>query len=152
MKKMYLLLALIFFFANQVKGAKNVDARDGKTCFYMSDTDDVSLSDCVDRRLSYMASTYGDNDQESDGKYYDKCCYIRAMLNGNYLYGCIGLERNETIDIVDSINLGEKQLSRLYRANGDIEEGQDFKVYSMDCKASYIKYLASVFMLFFLLF
>ena len=152
MKKMYLLLALIFIFANQAKGAKNVGARDGLPCDSISDTNDVSVSDCADRRLSKSASEAEDSDQDGNGKYYDKCCYMRAMYNGEVVNSCIGLDRNDTIDIVDSINLGEKQLSKYLRSIGVIEEGQDFKIYSIDCKASYIKYLASVFMLFFLLF
>ncbi len=98
----------------------------------MTDSNDIFLSDCVDRKLSHS------DDSDGDIKYYDKCCYIRAMVNGSYVYGCIGLDRNETIDIVDTINL--------------IEEGQNLKIYSIDCKASYIKYFASVFMIFFLLF
>ena len=153
MKKMYLLLALIFIFANQVKGAKNVGARDGLPCDSISDTNDVSVSDCADRRLSKDAfEDDGYTDQDINGKYYDKCCYIRAKLQGSYIYGCIGLGRNETIDVIDYINLEEKRFSKYLRAEGEIEEGQDFKIYSIDCKASYIKYLASVFMLFFLLF
>ena len=152
MKKMYLLLALIFIFANQVKGAKNVGARDGLPCDSLEDND-VSVSDCADRRLSKDAfEDDGYTDQDINGKYYDKCCYMRAMYNGEVVNSCIGLDRNDTIDIVDSINLGEKQLSKYLRSIGEIEEGQDFKIYSIDCKASYIKYLASVFMLFFLLF
>ena len=153
MKKMYLLLALIFIFANQVKGAKNVGARDGLPCDSISDTNDVSVSDCADRRLSKDAfEDDGYTDQDINGKYYDKCCYIRAKLQGSYIYGCIGLGRNETIDVIDYINLEEKQSSKYLRSIGLIEEGQDFKIYSIDCKASYIKYFVSVFMLFFLLF
>ena len=153
MKKMYLLLALIFIFANQVKGAKNVGARDGLPCDSFSLTNDVTVSDCADRRLSQDASKKdGYTDQDINGKYYDKCCYMRAKLQGRYIYGCIGLGRNETIDVIDYINLEEKRFSKYLRAEGEIEEGQDFKIYSIDCKASYIKYLASVFMLFFLLF
>jgi len=153
MKKMYLLLALIFIFANQAKGAKNVGARDGLPCDSFSLTNDVTVSDCADRRLSQDASERdGYTDQDINGKFYDKCCYMRAMLQGRYIYGCIGLERNETIDTIDYINLEEKQSSKYLRSIGLIEEGQDFKIYSIDCKASYIKYFVSVFMLFFLLF
>ena len=153
MKKMYLLLALIFIFANQAKGAKNVGARDGLPCDSFSFTNDVTVSDCADRRLSQDASEGdGYTDQDINGKFYDKCCYMRAMLQGRYIYGCIGLERNETIDTIDYINLEEKQSSKYLRSIGLIEEGQDFKIYSIDCKASYIKYFVSVFMLFFLLF
>ena len=153
MKKMYLLLALIFIFANQAKGAKNVGARDGLPCDSFSLTNDVTVSDCADRRLSQDASeSDGYTDQDINGKFYDKCCYMRAMLQGRYIYGCIGLERNETIDTIDYINLEEKQSSKYLRSIGLIEEGQDFKIYSIDCKASYIKYFVSVFMLFFLLF
>ena len=121
-------------------------------CDYLLDTDDISLSDCVDRRLSYRASTYGDNDQESDGKYYDKCCYIRAMIGGTVFYGCSGLNRNETMDIVEAIKLHEKQMSQSFKLIDFLKEGQDVKIYSLNCKASFIKFLASVFMLFFLLF
>ena len=144
---------MIFIFANQAKGAKNVGARDGLPCDSFSLTNDVTVSDCADRRLSQDASERdGYNDQDINGNFYDKCCYMRAMLQGRYIYGCIGLERNETIDTIDYINLEEKQSSKYLRSIGLIEEGQDFKIYSIDCKASYIKYFVSVFMLFFLLF
>ena len=113
MKKMYLLLALLFIFANQAKGAKNVGARDGLPCDSFSLTNDVTVSDCADRRLSQDASERdGYTDQDINGKFYDKCCYMRAMLQGRYIYGCIGLERNETIDVIDYINLEEKRFSK----------------------------------------
>ena len=122
-------------------------------CDYLLDTDDISLSDCVDRRLSKSATYYdGKNDQDGNGQYYDKCCYIRAMIGGTFFYGCSGLNRNETMDIVEAIKLHEKQMSQSFKLIDFLKEGQDVKIYSLNCKASFIKFFASVFMLFFLLF
>ena len=116
-------------------------------CFAQSTTNNFTVSDCVDRQL-----THKDLDDVDDGGYYDKCCYFRAMIKGTYYYGCIGLDRDGTIDVIDSINEAEEQLAKLIREDGLISEGNAVKVYSLDCKASYIKYFVSAFMLFALLF
>ena len=152
MKKMYLLLALILFFTNQVKGYKNVDAReDQKPCFELStSSSDFSVSDCVDRKLSHGDLAIDDDD--NDGRNYDKCCYFRIMTRGTVYYGCIGLDRDDTMDVIDGINLGENSLGKYFKDAGFREEGEGFKIYSIDCKASYIKYFSLVFMLFGLLF
>ena len=152
MKKMYLLLALILFFTNQVKGYKNVDAReDQKPCFDLStSSSDFSVSDCVDRQLSHGDLAIDDDD--NDGRNYDKCCYFRIMTKGTVYYGCIGLDRDDTMDVIDGINLGENSLDKFFKDAALREEGEGFKIYSIDCKASYIKYFSLVFMLFGLLF
>ena len=147
MKKIFLFLSLIFFFAHEINGAaKNMAKREG-SCFTQSTTNNVTVSDCVDRQL-----THKDLDGVDDGGYYDKCCYFRAMIRGNYRYGCIGLDRDATTDIIDSIDEAEEQLAKIIREEGLISEGDAVKVYSLDCKASYIKYFVSAFMLFALLF
>ena len=148
MKKIFLFLSLIFFFAHEINGAaKNMAEREQGSCFTLSETNDVTVSDCVDRKL-----THNDLDGVDDGGYYDKCCYFRAMSRGTYRYGCIGLDRDATTDIIDSINEAEEQLAKIIREEGFISEGEAVKVYSLDCKASYIKYFVSAFMLFALLF
>ena len=148
MKKIFLFLSLIFFFAHEINGAaKNMPEREQGFCFAQSTTNNFTVSDCVDRQL-----THKDLDDVDDGGYYDKCCYFRAMIKGTYYYGCIGLDRDGTIDVIDSINEAEEQLAKLIREDGLISEGEAVKVYSLDCKASYIKYFVSAFMLFALLF
>ena len=151
MKKIFLFLSLIFFFAHEINGAaKNMPKREQGSCFAQSTTNNVTVSDCVDRQLTHNDLTKYDIDD--NGGYYDKCCYFRAMSRGTYRYGCIGLDRDATTDIIDSINEVEEQLAKIIREEGFISEGEAVKVYSLDCKASYIKYLVSVFMLFALLF
>ena len=148
MKKIFLFLSLIFFFAHEINGAaKNMPEREQGFCFAQSTTNNFTVSDCVDRQL-----THKDLDDVDDGGYYDKCCYFRAMIKGTYYYGCIGLDRDATTDIIDSIDEAEEQLAKLIREDGLISEGNAVKVYSLDCKASYIKYFVSAFMLFALLF
>ncbi len=108
-----------------------------------------TVSDCVDRQLD-------------NGKgFYDKCCYIRGMLGGKVLSGCIGLKRSETMDVPGAIPIAEDDLKRYMLEDVDkfegmlgfkMTEGQDVKIYSIDCDASYIKFFASIFALFCLLF
>ena len=151
MKKIFLFLSLIFFFAHEIKGAaKNMAEREQGSCFTQSETNDVTVSDCVDRQLTHDDLTKYDIDD--NGGYYDKCCYFRAMVKGIYRYGCIGLDRDDTIDVIDSIDTTEEELAKLLRDLEILEEGEKVKVYSLDCKASYIKFFASVCMLFALLF
>ena len=151
MKKIFLFLSLIFFFAHEINGAaKNMAEREQGSCFTLSETNDVTVSDCVDRQLTHKALTKYDIDD--NGGYYDKCCYFRAMVKGTYRYGCIGLDRDDTIDVIDSIDVTEEELAKLLRDLEILEEGEKVKVYSLDCKASYIKYFVSAFMLFALLF
>ncbi len=148
MKKIFLFLSLIFFFAHEINGAaKNMPEREQGYCFAQSTTNNLTVSDCVDRKL-----THNDLDGVDDGGYYDKCCYFRAMIRGTYRYGCIGLDRDDTIDVIDSIDATEEELAKLLRDLEILEEGEKVKVYSLDCKASYIKFFASVCMLFALLF
>ena len=150
MKKIFLFLSLIFFFAHEINGAaKNMAKREG-SCFTQSTTNNVTVSDCVDRQLTHDDLTKYDIDD--NGGYYDKCCYFRAMVKGTYYYGCIGLDRDDTIDVIDSIDATEEELAKLLRDLEILEEGEKVKVYSLDCKASYIKFFASVCMLFALLF
>ena len=110
MKKIFLFLSLIFFFAHEINGAaKNMAEREQGSCFTQSETNDVTVSDCVDRKLTHDDLTdYGIVD---NGGYYDKCCYFRAMAKGTYIYGCIGLDRDDTIDVIDSIDAAEKELA-----------------------------------------
>ena len=151
MKKIFLFLSLIFFFAHEINGAaKNMAEREQGSCFTQSATNNVTVSDCVDRQLTHDDLTKYDIDD--NGGYYDKCCYFRAMVKGTYYYGCIGLDRDDTIDVIDSIDTTEEELAKLLRDLEILEEGEKVKVYSLDCKASYIKFFASVCMLFALLF
>ena len=109
-----------------------------------------TVSDCVDRELE--KGNYGRG-------LYDKCCYVRLMVNGRVGEACIGLDRQYTMDVPGYIPIAEKQLKRRISQNTaiterfDIEltEGTDIKIYSVDCDASYIKLFAYIFVLFGLL-
>ena len=111
--------------------------------------DEVTLSDCVDRKLGASRGLY------------DKCCYYRMMINGKSINGCLGLKRNDTMDVPGYIKISEKQLKDIMRSADpesleflglEMTEGTDVKIYSIDCEASYTKFFVSVFALFCLFF
>ena len=114
---------------------------------------DLTLSDCVDRNLE-IPEDYG------KGGLFDKCCYMRVMINGIFRTACIGLERKDTIDIPGYIPSAEDDLKRsmleypeMTELLGfEMTEGTEVKIYSIDCDASYIKFFVSIFALFCLLF
>ena len=149
MKQIILVLALIYFAYCQDKDgpALNVEIRDtDRSCDDysaidyqggFSDQDDIGTSDCVDYKLY----------SQIRGKYYDKCCYIRLMKDGVMHGGCIGLFRDQLIDITETIKRIE---------NGDkntwTSASLNSKVYDLDCEASYIQVFVLVFALFSLLF
>ena len=148
MKQIFFVLALIFFAScqDQIGPAYNVENREYSSCedYYVydrstgewNDTDGFRTSDCVDLHLY----------SEYNGRYFDKCCYIRFMKEGSMHGGCIGLFRDQIIDITETIKRME---------NGDksiwTSEGLNSKIYELDCKASYIQIFALAFALFGLL-
>ena len=110
---------------------------------------EVTLSDCADRKLTASRGLY------------DKCCYYRMMINGKSINGCLGLYRNETMDVPGYIDISEKQLKDYMRSADpesleilglEMTEGTDVKIYSIDCEAYYTKFFISVYALFCLFF
>ena len=133
MNKIFLFLFTLCLVYYQVEGAKNVESReDQESCpsSFTNDDNVKGVSDCVDRDLSN-----GDT-------YYDKCCYVRGMRNGRIGEGCLGLPRDATMDVPGTI--------KLYEENYFKNRGMQLKVYSVDCKASYIKLFFLMIILFIL--
>ena len=85
------------------------------------------VSDCVD---TLMWDKY-------EGRYYDRCCYVRFQLKGVMHAGCIALTEDQYLDISESIRRME---------NGDkqywVTEAKGSKIYQLDCNSSYIKLLS----------
>ena len=155
MKPIVIFLVLGFLaYCSYGQEAKNVISRsDQVDCVASNPSEDSEVhgaSDCVDRNL-YDSTT---------GKYYDKCCYMRVMVNGNIGEGCYGLSRERTVDVPGNIPQLEDKIKQRLSQNSNLAaqyglemtEGKEVKIYSLDCDASYIKYFASVLALFCLLF
>ena len=85
------------------------------------------VSDCVD---TLMWDKY-------EGRYYDRCCYVRFQLKGVMHAGCIALTEDQYLDISESIRRME---------NGDkqywVTEAKGSKIYQLDCNSSYLKLLS----------
>ena len=85
------------------------------------------VSDCVDTLLW----------DKYEGRYYDRCCYVRFQLKGVMHAGCIALTEDQYLDISESIRRME---------NGDKEywvtEAKGSKIYQLDCNSSYLKLLS----------
>ena len=158
MKRIYLFLILLNLSICRDK-YYNVEVRENsEQCTprnFMQDVfsgNKVQLSDCVDRTLT-KGEQYG-------GGIYDKCCYMRAMVNGNIGEGCYGLGREATIDIPGYIPQLEEKIKQRLAANSylaseyglEMTEGKEIKIYSLNCEAFYLKYFVSVLALFCLLF
>ena len=116
--------------------AKNVISRsDQVDCVETNpslDKDVHGASDCVDRNL-YDSTT---------GKYFAKCCYVRSMVKGNTRHQCRWMTSDDMIDITEGIKLAEEQFWKAY--------GMHLKIYSIDCKASYIQFSALIILLYLL--
>ena len=133
MNKIFLFLVILCLAYYQVEGAKNVESReDQEPCssHFVNEANVKGVSDCVDRDLSN-----GDT-------YYDKCWYVRGMRNGRIGEGCLGMSRDATMDIPGTLEL--------YEDNYFKKRGIKLKVYSVECKASYIQLFALTFILFIL--
>ena len=109
----------------------------GNGTFGDNETESLGVSGCVDLNL------YSENKK----KYFDKCCYIRTMIQGSMYGGCIGIMRNHFTDITDTITKmerGDKNIWTSYANNS--------KIYELNCNSSYLQSLALVFALLSLLF
>lgn len=150
MKQIFLVLALIILVSCQYEKedgpAKNLEKRiDGETCegYYVHKGNgeftgyDFGASGCVDLKL------YSQNKK----KYFDRCCYARFMLKGEMHGGCVGLFRDQYIDITETMKRmqqGDKNIWTSY--------AKDSKIYALDCKASYLQFFALASVLLSLLF
>ena len=85
------------------------------------------VSDCVDTLMW----------DKWEGRYYDRCCYVRFQLKGVMHAGCIALTEDQYLDISESIRRME---------NGDkqywVTEAKGSKIYQLDCNSSYLKILS----------
>ena len=121
MKKLIFGLAFIYCV---ICLAHNVENRNTGDC--KGDAD--GPSDCVD--LNLIAD---------DNLYYDKCCFYRYRKAGSMVSTCMGVNRQQFIDIPEYIERLEKIDPNL-------------KVYELNCNSSYLKIFALGFALFSLLF
>ena len=149
MKQIFLVLALIYFASCQDENgpANNVETRPYGTCedYYVYnssssdwlDDSDMSVSDCVDLQLY----------SKTNKRYFDKCCFVRFQQNGAMHSGCVGLFRDQIIDITETIKRMENGDKNIWTS-----AGANSKIYDLDCKASYIHIFAIAFALFGLLF
>ena len=128
MKKIIFGLAFIYCVLCR---AYNFKERQGISCdeYYLIE-DELSTSTCVDLGLE---SLFYEN------YYYDKCCFVRLRINGYMIPGCLGISRDEFMDVPELIESIEK-------------ESPYMKIYEFNCNSSYLKSLALFFALFSLLF
>ena len=93
------------------------------------------VSDCVD---TLMWDKY-------EGRYYDRCCYVRFQLEGEMHGGCIALTEEQFSDISESIRKMENGDKRYWVSNA-----AGSKIYQLDCNSSYLKIfsLASIILAF----
>ncbi len=84
-----------------------------------------SESDCVDLLLW----------DETENKYYDRCCYVRFQIDGEMHAGCVGLHQEILNDSTETI----KRMERGDRARWT-RLGEGSKSYQLDCNSSFLKY------------
>ena len=84
------------------------------------------VSDCVDTLLW----------DRYEGRYYDRCCYVRFQYQG-YMHGaCMSLTEEQFSDISESIRKMEEGNKRFWLAPAGT------KIYQLDCNSSYLKLLS----------
>ena len=93
------------------------------------------VSDCVDLQLW------------SGDKYYDHCCYIRVLSEGETYGGCIGLTEEQYLDTTETIKRLENGDKTIWEA-----KGYNSKVYQLDCFSKNIKGLSATILLLLALF
>ena len=85
-----------------------------------------TASECVDTLLW----------DKYDGRYYDRCCYVRFQIDGEMHGGCALLTEEQYLDISETIRRIE---------DGDpaiiARRTENSKVYQLDCNSYYIKAL-----------
>ena len=148
MKQIILLLALIYFASGQAHDgpAYNIPYRENEdSC----ENHYVHEGNGEFRGENYGVSACADLNLYSNHKnrYFDKCCYVRFLLEGNMHGGCVGLFRDQIIDITETkkrMEQGDKNIWTSYAANS--------KIYELDCKGSNIRFLTLALALLSLLF
>ncbi len=145
MKQIILIFALIYSVFSSER-ALNMVIREGDSCHQSGDLDnDSGVSGCVDRDL-YDNSSYF--------RYYDRCCYMRYMEQGQMKGTCFGIRREEYMDIVDAIHNIEREGVHHLRwagieprrngirfAPGDLHDhSAGIKIYELNCKSSYLQF------------
>ena len=145
MKQIILIFALIYSVVYSER-ALNMVIREGDSCHQSGDLDnDSGVSGCVDRDL-YDNSSYF--------RYYDRCCYMRYMEQGQMKGTCFGIRREEYMDIVDAIHNIEREGVHHLRwdgieprsngirfAPGDLHDhSAGIKIYELNCKSSYLQF------------
>ena len=126
MKQIILIFALIYSVVSSER-ALNMVIREGDSCETGELDNDSGVSGCVDRDLYANAS---------DIRYYDRCCYIRYMTQGQMYGTCAGVTREEFMDIVETIH--------------NMEKISEIKVYELNCKSSYLQFALVIALLSFL--
>ena len=116
MKQIILISALIYSVVSSER-ALNMVIREGDSCETGELDNDSGVSGCVDRDL------YAN---DSDIRYYDRCCYIRYMEEGQMQGSCMGIRREQYMDIVDAIDY--------------LERTHSIKIYELNCKSSYLQF------------
>ena len=82
-------------------------------------------SDCVDLHLW------------NGKKYYDRCCYVRFLIDGKMHAGCVGLVQeyvNDSTETIRRMEKGDKAIWTTAAANS--------KIYQLDCSSKYLKYIS----------
>ena len=139
MKQIIFALAFIYcvFCAGPAYNVQNRAYGECNLTLYSASDNDLSMSDCVDQDLYYSAGKY----------YFDKCCYIRYRKEGEMLQGCIGLNREQFMDVPETIRRMEKGDKLL-----NYDAFKDSKIYELNCNSCYLKICALGFALISLLF
>ena len=128
-----IILALTFIHCVLCSGrAYNVPDREEGKCNtdYIPADDSYSTSSCVDRDIY---------DKKYSHKYYDKCCYIRFRQNGQMLHGCIGLNREQFMDVPEAIERLQKGDKLFYPMSQNFANS---KIYELSCNSSYLQIFA----------
>ena len=119
MKQIILILALIYSVVSSER-ALNMVIREGDSCQTGEGDNDSGVSGCVDRDL------YVDASDIRYYRYYDRCCYMRYIDQGEMYGRCVGVGREEYMDIVDTIHY--------------VESTAGIKIYELNCKSSYLQF------------
>ena len=126
MKQIILIFALIYSVVSSER-ALNMVIREGDSCQAGEFDNDSGVSGCVDRDL-YVNISYI--------RYFDRCCYMRFMKQGQMFGTCLGILREEYMDIVDAIH--------------NLERSARIKIYELNCKSSYLQFALVIALLSFL--
>ena len=140
MKQIIFTLAFIYcvFCAGPAYNVEDREEENGPCDTGLTFADEnLSTSSCVDRDLYDVIHGY-----------FDKCCYIRLRAYGRMIHGCIGLNREQFMDVPQTIENMENGKSTHFYNKGL----QNTKIYELNCNSSYLQIFALSFALISLLF